>query len=74
VHDLVGLVAVTPDGSEFGKIVDVANFGAGDLLDIERPGEAATVLIPFTDEFVPDVNLAAGRITIDLPEGYLDET
>jgi ribosomal 30S subunit maturation factor RimM len=32
------------------------------------------VLIPFTDEFVPDVNLAAGQITIDLPEGYLDET
>ena len=74
VHDLVGLIAVTRDGSEFGKIVDVANFGAGDLLDVERPGAAATVLIPFTDEFVPDVNLAAGRITIDLPEGYLDET
>jgi len=73
VHDLVGLIVVTRDGSAFGKIVDVANFGAGDLLDVERPGEATTVLIPFTDEFVPDVNLAAGRITIDLPEGYLDE-
>lgn len=74
VHDLVGLTVVTRDGTQFGKVVDVTNFGAGDLLDIEQPGQGATVLIPFSDEFVPDVNLAKGRITIDLPEGYLDET
>jgi 16S rRNA processing protein RimM len=74
IHDLVGLAVVTRDGSAFGRIVDVANFGAGDLLDVERPGTTATVLIPFTAEFVPDVDVAAGRITIDLPEGYLDET
>jgi 16S rRNA processing protein RimM len=60
------------DGSVFGKVADVVNYGAGDLLDIARPGEAS-VLVPFSDAFVADVNLAEGQITIDLPEGYLDE-
>jgi 16S rRNA processing protein RimM len=74
VHDLVGLAVVTRDGAEFGTVVDVTNFGAGDLLDIERPGQAASVLVPYSNDFVPDVDLTKGLITIDLPEGYLDES
>jgi len=73
VHDLVGLAVFMNDGTQLGKVVDVANYGAGDLLDIARPG-GANVFVPFSDGFVPDVNLSEGRITIDLPEGYLDET
>lgn len=72
IHDLVGIAVVSRDGSVFGKVADVVNYGAGDLLDIARPGEAS-VLVPFSDAFVPDVDLAKGQITIDLPEGYLDE-
>lgn len=72
IHDLVGTAVVLRDGSVFGKVADVVNYGAGDLLDIGRPGEAS-VLVPFSDAFVADVNLAEGQITIDLPEGYLDE-
>lgn len=72
IHDLVGLAVVTRDGEAFGKVVDVVNYGAGDLLDIARAGEA-NILVPFSDAFVPEVDLAKGRLTIDLPEGYLDE-
>lgn len=72
IHDLVGIAVISRDGSVFGKVADVVNYGAGDLLDIARPGETS-VLVPFSDAFVPDVDLAKGQITIDLPEGYLDE-
>ncbi len=72
IHDLVGLSVVSRDGSAFGKVADVVNYGAGDLLDIARAG-AANLLVPFSDAFVPDVDVAKGRLTIDLPEDYLDE-
>jgi len=72
VHDLVGLAVFTSDGTQFGKVAGVVNYGAGDLLDIERPG-GANILVPFSDGFVPEVNLAEGRIAIDLPEDYLDD-
>ncbi|MFO0993206.1 MAG: ribosome maturation factor RimM [Hyphomicrobiales bacterium] len=73
IHDLVGLTVVTRDGTGFGKVVDVVNYGAGDLLDIARAGEA-NILIPFSDAFVPEVDVAEGRLAIDLPDGYLEET
>ena len=73
IHDLVGIVVMTRDGEAFGTVADVVNYGAGDLLDIARP-ELASVLVPFLDAFVPEIDVAAGRLTIDLPEGYLDET
>ena len=73
VHDLVGLTVVTRDGSAFGKVVDVVELRGRRSPRYRAAGEA-TVLVPFSDAFVPDVDIAAGRLTIDLPEGYLDET
>jgi len=46
----------------------VHNHGAGDLLEIEGGGRKA-LLLPFTLAVVPTVDLAAGRIVVDLPEG-----
>ncbi len=34
--DLIGLRAVSSDGAEIGTCVGVENFGAGDILEIER--------------------------------------
>jgi 16S rRNA processing protein RimM len=72
IHDLVGLAVLTRDGTVFGKVVDVVNYGAGDLLDIARAGEA-NIFVPFSDAFVPDVDIAGGQLIIELPEDYLDE-
>lgn len=69
--DLIGLQARWPDGKPMGKVVSVANFGAGDLVEI-RPLKGASFYIPFTGEAVPDVDLDAGTITIDPPPGLLD--
>ncbi|WP_137391875.1 ribosome maturation factor RimM [Rhodoligotrophos defluvii] len=67
--DLIGLQAVRPTGERLGEVVAVENFGAGDLLEIERPGAAATVYVPFTREAVPEVDIAGGKVVVDLFEG-----
>jgi 16S rRNA processing protein RimM len=68
--DLVGLVAELADGRPFGRVRAVENFGAGDLLAIDRPGRAQ-VSLPFTDRAVPVVDLEKGRIVVDPPAGLL---
>ena len=45
------------------------NHGAGDLLEVQLPEQSTTVLLPFTRAVVPTVDLAAGRIVADPPEG-----
>jgi 16S rRNA processing protein RimM len=66
--DLIGLSAKAPDGSEVGRIVGVHNFGAGDLLEIAIGGSRRTELIPFTDAYVPEVDIAGGAVVVRLPE------
>lgn len=65
--DLIGLAAVAPDGSAIGEIVAVQNYGAGDLLEIRVPGRKDTELVPFDDNFVPRVDLAAGHAVVVMP-------
>ena len=66
--DLIGLRAVSPEGEEIGRIVAVANFGAGDLLEVQLTGGTATEYVPFSDACVPHVDIAAGVATIVMPE------
>ena len=70
VHDLIGVPVHLADGSLLGEIVDVADYGAGDLIDVKVEGRKGTVLIPYADQDV----LAAGeeKVVVDLPEGFLD--
>lgn len=65
--DLVGLAAVTADGTAFGEVAAVQNFGAGDLLEIRVAGGRDVEFIPFTHACVPDVDLVAGRLTVIPP-------
>jgi 16S rRNA processing protein RimM len=65
--DLIGLAAVDPHGNRIGEIVAVQNFGAGDLLEIRLAGTSKTEFAPFTDEVVPELDLAIGRAVVVLP-------
>ncbi len=67
--DLIGLEVLDTGGTVLGRVKQVMNHGAGDLLEIHGAGLEATVLLPFTREAVPTVDLAAGRIIVDPPEG-----
>jgi 16S rRNA processing protein RimM len=61
--DLVGLAAVTPDGTSLGTVTAVHNFGAGDVIEI-KPASGEALLVPFTDAAVPEIDLAAGRMVV----------
>ncbi len=60
--DLIGLPAVSIDGTPFGHVVAVENFGAGDVIEIEREG-GKRFMVPMRPEAVPDWNTE--RLVID---------
>lgn len=72
-EDLVGLAAVSPDGAVIGEIVSVQNFGAGDLLEIRLANSKRTELVPFTNAFVPEVDIAASRAVVVMPVDAKDD-
>ena len=67
--DLIGLQAVDTGGVMLGSVVAVHNHGAGDILEITGPGRKTALMLPFTLAAVPTVDMAAGRVVVDLPEG-----
>lgn len=71
VHELVGLRAVRPDGSDVGEVTDLVSMPAQDLLEVRQPS-GHRALIPFVEEFVPAVDPDAGTVTVTPPYGLLD--
>ena len=67
--DLIGLRVEDRNGKGLGKVVDLADYGAGDVIAIGGGAEGDFEL-PFADRFVPVVDLAGGKIVVDLPEDF----
>ncbi len=67
--DLIGLDVFDTGGTRLGRVKSVLNHGATDLLEIHGPGLKSTVLLPFTLAAVPTVDITAGRIIADPPDG-----
>ncbi|MGE3528144.1 MAG: ribosome maturation factor RimM [Methyloceanibacter sp.] len=70
--DLIGLAAIGADGAKIGEVIAVHNFGAGDLIEVKPEAGGATVLVPFTRETVPEVDVEGGRLVLAPPEGLLE--
>ncbi len=69
-RDLEGLTAVhARTGAVVGTVSYVRPGPAQDLLVVETT--AGERLVPFVSEIVVEVDVAAGRVTIDPPEGLL---
>jgi 16S rRNA processing protein RimM len=64
--DLVGLRAVSPEGETLGTVIAVHDFGAGDIVEIS-PADGPVIMVPFTRQFVPDINVSDGKITVNPP-------
>jgi len=60
--DLIGLPCVSTEGEDLGKCVAVENFGAGDVIEIERP-DGKRFMVPMIAEAVPEWG---DRILIDV--------
>jgi 16S rRNA processing protein RimM len=65
--DLVGLAAVDGDGTVFGTVTAIHNFGAGDLIEIAPAAGGEPLLLPFTEATVPTIDLKAGRVVVAVP-------
>ena len=65
--DLVGLAAVTADGKAVGTVNALHNFGAGDIIEIAPAGGGLTLMLPFTEAVVPEVDIKAKRIVVVMP-------
>jgi 16S rRNA processing protein RimM len=64
--DLIGLAAVTPADEPLGRVIAIHDFGAGTIIEIAPP-HGATMMLPFTHAVVPKVDLANGRVVVELP-------
>ena len=51
--DLLGLAAVSDTGEALGRVIAVENYGAGDILEIERP-TGKKFMVPMIDAAVPE--------------------
>ena len=51
--DLIGLAAVSERGEALGTVIAVANFGAGDVIEIER-SDGRKFMVPMTEDAVPE--------------------
>ncbi|UWQ13601.1 ribosome maturation factor RimM [Aliiroseovarius sp. M344] len=71
--DLIGLEVLDTGGRVLGRVSAVHNHGAGDVLEVQGPGLKTNALLPFTLEAVPTVDLGAGRVVADPPEGIFPE-
>ena len=69
--DLIGLAVHDTGGARLGTVRAVLDHGAGDILEIARPG-AAELLVPFTRAAVPTVDVPGRRIVVDPPEDSAD--
>ncbi len=65
--DLIGLRALDTAGTEVGRVLNVLNFGGGDILEIVPPDGSETLLLPFTKACVPTIDLAQKRLVVVLP-------
>jgi 16S rRNA processing protein RimM len=66
--DLIGLMAELAENENdtscsLGKVAAVHDFGAGPVLEVETAG-APPVLLPFTKEAVPEVDIEGGRLVV----------
>ena len=65
--DLIGLEAQDEEGRVLGKVAAIHNFGAGDVIEITRP-DGDAVLLAFTKDNVPVIDIAQGRVIVAVPE------
>jgi 16S rRNA processing protein RimM len=78
IFELVGMRVCTRDGRDLGRVEGVIETGGTPLLQIARAGieprdgRREPILVPAARAICPNIDTAAGTITIDPPEGLLE--
>ena len=75
-EDLVGLNVIDESQTAIGTVIAIHDFGAGEIVEIKLVEDADPVMVPFTSDDFPDVDLEAGRLvlaTLHLWDGTGDD-
>ena len=64
---LIGIRVETAAGEKLGTVKAVHNFGAGDVIEITGAEDKDGLMVPFTAEVVPEVDIENGRIVVSPP-------
>lgn len=70
LHDLPGLAVELTTGETVGEVIDVYELPQGVVVDVRR--ERGTVLLPFNDTTIVEVDLERRRLVVDPPPGLLE--
>jgi len=70
--DLEGMEALRPDGSRLGVVASVANYGAGDVIEV-LTDDGRRISLPFTRQTVPSIDLERRRMVVEPPEELVVE-
>ena len=65
--DLIGMRVEDTSGAALGVVAAVQNFGAGDMLEIDKGDGTPTWYLPFTRDAVPEVRVAEGKVIANPP-------
>ena len=71
IRDLIGLEVADESGKILGTVNDVIKNSAQDLYEVRREN-GKPLLIPGVAEFILDVDLEGGRVTVRLPQGLTE--
>ncbi|MBR5973749.1 MAG: 16S rRNA processing protein RimM [Clostridiales bacterium] len=71
IADLIGLKVVDDVHGDLGKIKDIINTGASDIIIVARKGKNE-LLIPYLNSIVTDVDIHGGAMKVVLPDGLYE--
>ncbi|MBL8644582.1 MAG: 16S rRNA processing protein RimM, partial [Rhodospirillaceae bacterium] len=74
--DLIGLDVALTTGEKLGRVVAVHNFGAGDIIEVGAKGSGGTnetVLVPFSEAAIAEVDMKSGLIRVEPLPGLFDD-
>jgi 16S rRNA processing protein RimM len=68
-HQIVGLAVWTAEGERLGTVDEIISTGSNDVYVVR--GEERDILIPAIEDVVLEINLAKGRLMVELMEGLV---
>lgn len=69
--DIIDMAVRTTSGDELGRIEEILSTGGNDVYVVRGAGRE--VLIPAVREYVDEISVEHGSMTVSLPDGYIDK-
>ncbi|MFV0560512.1 MAG: ribosome maturation factor RimM [Enterococcus sp.] len=71
-HEIIGLTVVDETDTAIGKVKEILSPGANDVWVVQRPNKK-DLLLPYIESVVQEIDLDAGMVYVEIPEGLIDD-